>query len=91
MKLVTDFIHSIWKRKRERVCEYECECVCVCILVLILTNILHCYAAFVMNNHYNEEKVKQLNHYLENCSFEQKPRKKIANKINQSIQLITCG
>ncbi len=66
-------------------------CVCVCILVLMLTNILHCYGALATDNHYNEEKAKLLNHYLENCSFEQKPRKKIADKINQLIQLITCG
>jgi hypothetical protein len=57
----------------------------------MLTNILHCYGALATDNHYNEEKAKLLNHYLENCSFEQKPRKKIADKINQLIQLITCG
>jgi hypothetical protein len=75
------------KEKRMSVC----VCVCVCILVLMLTNILHCYAALVTNNRYNEEKARLLNHYLENCSFEQKPRKKIANKVNQLIRLITCG
>jgi hypothetical protein len=57
----------------------------------MLTNILHCYAALVTHNHYNEEKATLPNHYLENCSFEQKPREKIANNINQSIRLITCG
>ena len=71
--------------------EKTSECVCVCILLILLTNILHYYAALVMNIHYNEEKVRLPNHYLGNCSFEQKPRKKIANKINRSIQLITCG
>lgn len=63
-------------------------CVCVCILLLRLTNILHCYVALVTNSRYNEEKARLPNHYLGNCSFEQKPGEKIANKINQSIKPI---
>ncbi len=46
--------------------------ICVCILLLLFTNILHYYVALVMDNHYNEEKEKLINHYLENYSFEQK-------------------
>ena len=64
---------------------------CVRILLIMLIRILHCCATLVTNNHYNEEKATLSSHYLGNCSFEQKPRKKIANKINQSILLITCG
>jgi len=85
-KLVTDF-SILYIGKRERLG----RCVCVCILLLMLTNILHYYVAFVTNSHYNEEKAKLPNHYLGNCSFEQKPSKKFANKMNQLNLLITCG
>ena len=69
------------ENETEFINRFVCVCVCARILVPVLTDILHYCVAWGVNSHCNEKRVRPIDRYLGNCSFEEN-----SNERNRAIE-----